>query len=120
MSADSVPDPPRATRCTLASAAGFSMGTLQLRPFSGVRMTIVRVDGPAGSVAPQHSHDHEQITFVEQGRVRFDFPDDSIEAGPGDAVLIPSGLPHGAEVLEAAVFIDIFQPVRDDFMSRVR
>ena len=35
---------------------------------------------------------------------------------PGDSWSIPGGMPHGAEVLEDSVAIEVFSPVRDDYL----
>lgn len=81
---------------------------------------VVRVDGPAGCHAAAHAHEHEQMSLIVSGRVRFRIGEENVEAGPGDVLHIPSGVEHEAEVLEATVFYDIFHPVREDFLDRVR
>lgn len=98
---------------------GFDMGGFTLRPFGGDRLMVVRVDGPAGTIAPAHAHPHEQMCLVVEGRVRLRVGDEQVEAGPGDVVAIPSDVEHEAEVLDDAVFFDIFHPLREDFLERV-
>jgi len=106
-------------RADLRTATGFEVGGLSLRPFAGDGIMIVRVEGPAGSVAPDHAHPHEQMTLVEAGRVRFRLGDDTVELGAGESLHIPSGALHGAVVVEDTVFFDIFHPIREDFLKRV-
>jgi quercetin dioxygenase-like cupin family protein len=70
---------------------------------------------------PVHAHPHEQISFVVQGRVRFTIgegdEEETVEVGPGDVVVAPSGTPHGAELLsDTARIIDAFTPIREDFL----
>jgi quercetin dioxygenase-like cupin family protein len=67
---------------------------------------------------PAHDHPHEQITIVERGRVRFTIGDRECVAEAGDVLHFPSGCWHGARMLdEEVVLIDIFTPVREDFLA---
>ena len=59
------------------------------------------------------------MTIVEKGRVRFLLGSDEQIFGPGDFLLIPGGFWHGATMLdEEVVLIDIFSPLREDFLKR--
>ena len=67
---------------------------------------------------PAHDHPHEQLTFVERGRVRFIIGDQECIAQAGDVLHFPSGCWHGATMLdEEVVLIDIFTPLREDFLA---
>jgi quercetin dioxygenase-like cupin family protein len=64
-----------------------------------------------------HSHPHEQSTMVERGCVRFTVDGADRLVSPGDVLRLPSGVPHGATMLdEEVVLIDIFSPIREDFL----
>jgi quercetin dioxygenase-like cupin family protein len=39
------------------------------------------------------------------------------EAGPGDSWCIPGGAEHSAQILEDTVAIEVFSPVRDDYLE---
>ena len=104
----------------LPALAAFPMGPLTLRAFAGDQLMVVRVEGPAGTQAPVHAHPHEQMCLISSGRVRFRVGEEHIEARAGDVLHIPSGVEHGAEVVEDAVFFDIFHPVREDFLDQAR
>ena len=68
-------------------------------------------------VTPVHAHPHEQITLVERGRARFTIEEQTRIASAGDVLHFPSGTRHGATMLdEEVVLIDIFTPVREDFL----
>lgn len=95
------------------------MGQLTLRPFAGDKLMVVRVEAPKGGIAPGHAHPHEQLTLILSGRVRFRIGNEEKVLGPGEAIHIPSGEEHEAEMLEDAVFFDIFHPVREDFLREV-
>lgn len=67
---------------------------------------------------PAHDHPHEQMTIVERGRVRFTIGSQERIVQAGDILHFPSGCWHGATMLdEAVVLIDIFTPVREDFLN---
>lgn len=63
-----------------------------------------------------HSHPHTQITYVVSGRFRFTIGDETREVGPGDTLLKQDGVRHGCTCLEAGVLLDIFTPMREDFV----
>lgn len=98
----------------------FAMGGLTLRPFAGEQLMLLRVTGGAGAEAPRHSHPHEQMSLVVSGRVRFWLAGEERELGPGEAVHIPGGTEHGATFLEESLLFDLYHPVREDMLTRVR
>ena len=68
-------------------------------------------------VTPVHSHPHEQITLVERGRVEFSIDGLRRTAAAGDILVFPPHCIHGATMLdEEVVLVDIFAPVREDFL----
>jgi quercetin dioxygenase-like cupin family protein len=69
-----------------------------------------------GAVLPRHSHEHEQTGYLVAGHIRLMIGSESYEAEPGDSWCIPSGVEHGAEILEDTVAIEVFSPVRDDYL----
>jgi quercetin dioxygenase-like cupin family protein len=85
----------------------------------GERLMVCRFSFAPRIVTPVHSHLHEQITFVERGRVRFRVGGDDRIASPGDVLFFPSGLEHGATMLdEPVVLVDIFSPPREEFLPQ--
>ncbi len=72
-----------------------------------------------GCLVPMHSHEHEQISHVIQGRLRFVVDEEAVEIGPGETLLIPPNVPHSAEVVgdETVLDYDIFSPVREDWLD---
>ncbi|AXQ94280.1 cupin domain-containing protein [Cereibacter azotoformans] len=69
-----------------------------------------------GAEGRLHSHPHVQSTFVQSGRFLFFLGDATHEIGPGDSLMIPSGVTHGCRCLEPGTLIDSFAPRRDDFL----
>ena len=85
----------------------------------GETLMICRLTFAPGTVATAHDHVHEQMTIVEKGRVRFVLGSGEEVFGPGDVLLLPSGFWHGATMLdEEVVLIDIFSPIREEFLEQ--
>jgi quercetin dioxygenase-like cupin family protein len=85
----------------------------------GDSLMICRLRFPPQLVTPAHDHPHEQMTIVESGKVLFTIGDDKRIAETGDVLHFPPGTWHGATMLdEEVVLIDIFTPIRQDFLPR--
>lgn len=83
----------------------------------GERLMICRLRIQPGVETAVHSHPHEQMTVVERGRVRFFIEGQERIASAGDVLAFPPRVRHGATMLdEEVVLIDIFTPVREDFL----
>ena len=83
----------------------------------GERVMVCRLRFAPRVVTPPHEHPHEQITLVERGRVRFTIAGTERMVSSGDILHFPSDVAHGATMLdEEVVLIDIFSPVREDFL----
>lgn len=84
----------------------------------GDRMMICRFRFKPFLVTPEHDHPHEQMTIVERGRVRFFIAGKERIASAGDVLHFPSHCWHGATMMdEEVVLIDIFSPLREDFLN---
>ena len=77
-------------------------------------MTEVLLD--AGSSLPDHHHPHEQTGHLVAGHIQLRIGDATFEARPGDSWCIPTDVTHGAQVLEDSVAVEVFSPVRDDYL----
>jgi quercetin dioxygenase-like cupin family protein len=73
-----------------------------------------------GSRLPQHSHPYEQTGYLVSGRIRLLIGSEENDMMPGDSWSIPSGVEHGAEILEDSVAIEVFSPVREDYLPKER
>ena len=83
----------------------------------GAKLMICRLRFAPHVVTPLHDHPHEQMTIVERGRALFTIGKEKRVAEPGDVLHFPSGIWHGATMLdEEVVLIDIFSPIREDFL----
>lgn len=70
-----------------------------------------------GSVGPLHSHPHTQITYVVQGVFSFTIDGETRTVLPGDTLLKEDGVVHGCTCLEEGILLDIFTPMREDFID---
>ena len=91
--------------------------TVTRRVIHSERMTTARIQLKKGAVVPRHSHENEQISHVLEGSVLFQFDDREITARAGDLVEIASHEPHRVEALEDSLAMDVFQPVRQDWIQ---
>jgi quercetin dioxygenase-like cupin family protein len=69
-----------------------------------------------GSVIPAHSHPHEQTGFMISGKLRFNVDGEIVDVEPGDSWCLAGGIEHSAEALENSIIIEVFSPVREDYL----
>lgn len=98
----------------------------QMREFLGIRFELLAV-GPRSMVckmlykprdsAPMHAHPNEQSGYVISGRYRLRMGGQNAIIEKGDSYAIPENMEHGLDVLEAGEVIDVFTPIREDYLS---
>jgi quercetin dioxygenase-like cupin family protein len=71
-----------------------------------------------GSVLPLHSHPHEQTGYLVKGRMRLTFGTEQFEAQTGDSWCIPGDVEHEAEIMEDTIAVEVFSPVREDYLPK--
>jgi quercetin dioxygenase-like cupin family protein len=84
----------------------------------GDRIMLSHLEFKRGAVVPVHEHDNEQITYCVSGLMRFTFPTGELLLHGGEVLVIPSGVPHGAVMVEDTVEMDFFSPPRQDWIER--
>jgi quercetin dioxygenase-like cupin family protein len=70
----------------------------------------------AGNLLPMHAHDHEQTGYLISGAIVLTIGAETFTVGPGDSWCIPGGVTHGAEILSDSIAIEVFAPVRADYL----
>lgn len=70
----------------------------------------------ANRILPKHSHIHEQTGYLVKGKIRLTIGQQTFEVGPGDSWCIPGNTDHGAEILENSLAIEVFSPVREEYL----
>lgn len=71
-----------------------------------------------GAELPRHSHPHEQSGYLVSGALRLTVGDEAYDVRPGDSWTIPGDVEHGADVIEDAVAVEVFSPVREDYLPQ--
>ncbi len=69
-----------------------------------------------GNALPKHTHPHEQTGYLVSGKIVLQIGNEKFETNPGDSWSIPGEVEHSAEVIEDSVAIEVFSPVREDYL----
>jgi len=88
----------------------------------GEKMMMVLNSTLPGHTVPQHTHPHEQVGIVYSGKARLCIGDEERIVRKGDFYCIPADVPHSDTCLgdEPFVMLDIFYPVREDFIKKLK
>ena len=84
----------------------------------GDKMSLTEFRLEKGHDLPAHEHPHEQIGYLVSGRIELTIGDQVFQTAPGDSWCIPGGVRHGAKVYEDSVAVEVFSPVRDDYINK--
>jgi quercetin dioxygenase-like cupin family protein len=79
-------------------------------------LMLVRVEFSTASIGALHHHYHSQITHVESGVFEVQINGVKKILKAGDAFYAPPNWVHGCICLEGGVLIDVFSPMREDFI----
>jgi quercetin dioxygenase-like cupin family protein len=82
----------------------------------GNQTLLTEVRFEKGAVIPQHGHPHEQTGYLVSGHMNFLVDGEHYNAKPGDSWNIACDIEHGATALEESVVIEVFSPVREDYL----
>lgn len=69
-----------------------------------------------GKILPIHAHPYEQTGYLVEGHIILIIQGQQYDIKPGGSWSIPGNVEHGAEVLEDSVAIEVFSPVREDYI----
>ena len=78
---------------------------------------LVEVDFDEGGVGKDHSHPHAQISYILSGEFEYHVEGESRIMKPGDSVAVAGGKVHGLNCIKAGTLLDIFTPMREDFIK---
>ncbi|MEN6348603.1 MAG: cupin domain-containing protein [Syntrophomonas sp.] len=70
-----------------------------------------------GKKLPLHQHPEEQTGYLVSGHIILQVADDHYDMHAGDSWAIPGNVEHAADILEDSVAIEVFSPVRQDYVS---
>ncbi len=96
--------------------------TTILTGLHGEKMMMVLNATLPGHTVPMHSHPHEQIGMVYAGKAVLHIGNEERVVQKGDFYCIPANVPHSDTCIgdEPFVMLDIFYPVREDFIEKLK
>jgi quercetin dioxygenase-like cupin family protein len=84
---------------------------------TGERLMTAQVYLKKGALVPKHSHESEQMTYVLQGALKYLIGGEEITVREGEVIHIPSWVDHQAEALDDTFELDLFSPIRQDWLD---
>ncbi len=69
-----------------------------------------------GKKLPSHKHAEEQVGYLVSGHIILAIDNQKYDMLPGDSWAIPGGIEHSAEIIEDSVAVEVFSPVRSDYL----
>ncbi len=83
---------------------------------AGEREMLAQIYLKRGALVPMHSHESEQMTYILQGALKVVVGGEVVTVREGEVLHVPSWISHQAEALEDTFELDIFSPVRQDWL----
>jgi quercetin dioxygenase-like cupin family protein len=87
------------------------------RVFTGEKAMVAQVFLKKDAVVPLHQHESEQITYILKGALKFELQGREVTVREGEVLHIPSNVPHRAIALEDTLDLDLFSPIRIDWLT---
>lgn len=82
----------------------------------GEKSIVCKMNYVVGNFADEHKHPHEQSGYVISGKYLMVVDGQEYELNPGDSYVIPGNVPHSFKVIEDGEVIDVFTPIRKDYL----
>ncbi|MGD8267359.1 MAG: cupin domain-containing protein [Desulfobacterales bacterium] len=102
-----------------ASSQGYQAVTDNIRMKTivyGAKTLMTEFRLKAGADLPAHQHPHEQTGYLVAGRIDLTIDGRTHAARPGDSWCIPGDTPHRAYAHEDSIAVEIFAPVREEYL----
>ena len=90
---------------------------LSRRVVHGEKITVAQLELAKDCTVPVHHHENEQISVVLQGWLKFNLDGREILVHGGEVLVIPSNIPHNVVALEDSIVVDVFSPIRQDWLT---
>lgn len=85
--------------------------------FTGEKITMAFLTLKKGCVVPEHHHESEQFSYIISGALKFAINGNEVIVRGGEIMEIPSNVPHSAIAIEDTTGIDVFSPIRADWVD---
>src|SRR3954462_12885507 len=92
--------------------------TIGRKIITGEKAMVAQVFLAKGAIVPEHHHESEQITYILEGALKFQLEGKEVVVAKGQVLRIPSFVPHSAVALEDTLDLDIFSPIRQDWLIK--
>ena len=95
------------------------MDGVRRKVIAGEKAMLVMYFIKEGTEFPRHNHPHEQFAYILEGTFRMQCDAGTFDLGPGSVMHVPSGVYHGGyAVCSDVVEVDIFSPIREDYLPK--
>jgi quercetin dioxygenase-like cupin family protein len=92
--------------------------TFSRKIVTGEKAMLAQIFIKKGGRVPEHQHESEQASYVLEGSLKFELEGKQVVVHKGEVLLIPSHVPHSAVALEDALSLDVFSPIRQDWLAK--
>lgn len=82
------------------------------------KIMMVKAKFEKDAIGTLHEHHHSQVTYVDSGVFEMTIGDEKKIIKKGDGYYVPPHVLHGCVCLEPGMLIDVFSPLREDFLSK--
>lgn len=81
-------------------------------------LMMVEVHFKKGGIGTPHAHDiYEQISYILKGRFEVTVGEETKVLKQGDTFYAGHNVTHGVIALEDSIILDVFTPIREDFLQ---
>ncbi len=84
----------------------------------GANTMLVEFRLARGKLLPLHKHPQEQTGYLVSGRIILIIDGQRYAMSSGDSWTISGNVEHGAEIIEDAIAVEAFSPIREDYITR--
>ena len=81
------------------------------------KIMLVKVRFEKNAEGSLHEHFHSQATYVESGVFELTIGSEKKVLKAGDGYYVTPHVVHGCICVEAGILIDVFSPLREDFLQ---
>lgn len=82
----------------------------------GKESMVTKMLYKSSDFVPFHAHPNEQSGYVISGKYKLKFGGETYSLAEGDSYCIPANVAHSIEIIEAGEVIDVFTPIRQDYL----
>jgi len=83
---------------------------------TGIDTMVAKMLYKTTDFVPFHKHPNEQSGYVITGSYVLRFNEQEFALRPGDSYSIPANVEHSFEIIEGGEVIDVFSPIRQDYL----